>query len=266
MVFPNASGQRVNMMYPTDFTYWEKLKAWIDYEPVGALPLNVRGMLASLGIIKGEPFEPDPIMKQALTEALEVAPKMIFVNRTSPGFFHRARYYDDRQFLNAWYGTNADFDMPTFTDIDNRASYFQYAYSSAPAMVNDMINQGSKYPNAIRDSEGNLLVGANTYKLRLPPDIPARLYWAVTLYNPIDGTMPETPQLLPSRNEFDGLDTEDDGSILLWFGPTKPDGVNEKNWIQSIPDRAELVALRLYGTGTEFYDQTWKPDDIVRVN
>jgi len=26
-----------------------------------------------------------------------------------------------------------------------------------------------------------------------------------------------------------------------------------------------LVAVRLYGTGTEFYDQTWRPDDIVKV-
>jgi len=23
--------------------------------------------------------------------------------------------------------------------------------------------------------------------------------------------------------------------------------------------------LRLYGSGTEFYDQTWKPDDVVKV-
>jgi hypothetical protein len=26
-----------------------------------------------------------------------------------------------------------------------------------------------------------------------------------------------------------------------------------------------LVALRLYGTGVQFYDQTWKPDDVVKV-
>jgi hypothetical protein len=26
-----------------------------------------------------------------------------------------------------------------------------------------------------------------------------------------------------------------------------------------------LVALRLYGTGVEFFDQTWKPDDVVKV-
>src|SRR3546814_1849732 len=30
MEFPNASGVRVNMMYPTDFEYWTKLKAFVD--------------------------------------------------------------------------------------------------------------------------------------------------------------------------------------------------------------------------------------------
>ena len=60
MDFPNGSGKRVNMMYPTDFTYWEKLKKFIDYEPVGAFPMEVRGMLASLGIVKGQPFKPPP--------------------------------------------------------------------------------------------------------------------------------------------------------------------------------------------------------------
>ena len=34
MEFPNASGMRVNMMYPTDNAYWTKLKAFVDYEPV----------------------------------------------------------------------------------------------------------------------------------------------------------------------------------------------------------------------------------------
>ena len=31
------------------------------------------------------------------------------------------------------------------------------------------------------------------------------------------------------------------------------------------PGRHFLVALRLYGTGVEFYDQAWKPDDVVKV-
>jgi hypothetical protein len=58
-----------------------------------------------------------------------------------------------------------------------------------------------------------------------PPNIPARLYWAVTLYNAIDGTMPETPQLLPSRNQYDKVKAGADGAIELWFSPKKPKDV-----------------------------------------
>jgi hypothetical protein len=265
MKFPNGSGKRVNMMYPTDFSYWEKLKKWVDYEPIGALPMEVRGMLASLGIVKGQPFKPSRVVKDALKEALELAPKMIYTNLISSEFFSRGMYYSDRQYMNAWSGGDANYNMPTFTDIDVRARYFQMAYSSAPAMVVDMIGMGSKYPVTIRDADGKLLDGANTYKLRLPPNIPAALYWAVTLYNTIDGTMPETPQLLPSRNAYDKVKTGADGSVELWFSPKKPTGVDEKNWIQSIPGRAQMVAVRLYGTGASFYDQTWKPDDIIKM-
>ena len=37
------------------------------------------------------------------------------------------------------------------------------------------------------------------------------------------------------------------------------------NWIQTVDGRDFLVAFRLYGSGVEFYDQTWKPDDVVKV-
>ena len=58
----------------------------------------------------------------------------------------------------------------------------------------------------------------------------------------------------------------DAGWILdLSFGPTRPEGTNEKNWIQTLNGRAFLVTIRLYGSGTEFYDQTWKPDDVIKA-
>jgi len=49
------------------------------------------------------------------------------------------------------------------------------------------------------------------------------------------------------------------------FGPTKSDGIDAKSWIQTLKGRAFIVALRLYGVGTEFYDQTWKPNDVVKL-
>ena len=77
--------------------------------------------------------------------------------------------------------------------------------------------------------------------------------------------MPETPQLLPSINGFNTVATNQDGSVDLWFGPTKPAEAPASNWIQTVSGRNFLVALRLYGTGVEFFDQTWKPDDVVKV-
>ena len=74
--------------------------------------------------------------------------------------------------------------------------------------------------------------------------------------------MPETEQLLPSTNGYYDLPKNQDGSIDIWFGPKQPDGVADAAFIQTIPERHFLVALRLYGTGVEFYDQTLKPDDV----
>jgi len=99
-------------------------------------------------------------------------------------------------------------------------------------MVKYTINRGSKYPSTFRDSNGELLDGGNTYKLHLPAPIPALAYWAVTTYNPADGTMPQTDQPFPSRNQFDKPQYNADNSVDLYFSPTKPDGINEKNWIQ----------------------------------
>ena len=46
MEFPNASGKRVDMMYPVDNGYWDKLKKFVDYEPVTAIDPELRGVLA----------------------------------------------------------------------------------------------------------------------------------------------------------------------------------------------------------------------------
>jgi hypothetical protein len=52
---------------------------------------------------------------------------------------------------------------------------------------------------------------------------------------------------------------------ISYFGPTKPQDINEKNWIQALRGKAFMVALRLYGSETAFFDQTWKPDDLAKV-
>ena len=153
----------------------------------------------------------------------------------------------------------------SYLDVSQRNAFYQIGYSNAPAMVMRTINQGSKYPITIKDADGNFLSGSNKYKLHLPAGIPARLFWAVTIYNITDGTMPETSQRFPGVNGFDNTVKNKDGSIDLYFGPTKPEGAPDTNWIQTINGRAFIAAVRIYGSAVEFFDQTWKPDDVVKL-
>lgn len=266
MQFPDASGKRLSMMYPTDSTYFDKLAEFVDYEPVEAITPELRGVLASIGIIKGQPFAPTDRQRELLERAAATAPKMIVAFRLLGRPDERHLYYTDRQYLIAWGGATAEFMQSTYLDVDQRAAFFQFAYSSAPAMNNHTIDQGSKYPFTIRDADGDLLDGSNHYRLHLPADPPAALFWAVTLYNITDGTMPETDQLLPSINQYNQTDKNDDGSIDLHFGPTRPDDVPESNWIKTVDGRAFLCCIRFYGTEIDFYDQTWKPDDVVKAD
>ena len=265
MQFPNASGKRIDMMYPVDNKFWTKLKAFIDYEPSSAIDPELRGVLASIGMVKGQPFNPSQKQQALLQKAVETAPRMILAMRELGRPDERDKYYKDRQYLNTWASGTAEWLQDGYLDVNQRASYFQIAFSTASAMVMRTLDAGSKYPFAIRDANGDFLNGSNTYKLHLPPNPPAKLFWAVTAYNITDGTMVETPQLLPSINSLGKVATNGDGSIDIWFGPAKPAEAADTNFIQTVNGRNFLAAVRLYGTGVEFFDQTWKPDDVVKV-
>lgn len=265
MQFPNGSGRRVNMMYPVDNSYWTKLKAFVDYEPVECIAPEIRGVLAGIGIVKGQNFSPDARQQALLRQAVEKAPRMIMATRQLGRSDTRQLYYEGRQWETAWAGATAEWLQDSYLDVLQRATFFQVAYSSAPAMTMRTTGAGSKYPLAVRDKDGNFLNGANGYRLHLPPGIPAALFWAVTAYNITDGTMPETPQRLPSINSYNRVAKHSDGSVDLYFGAIRPAVAPESNWIQVQDGRNFLATLRLYGTGIEFYDQSWKPDDLVKL-
>lgn len=55
-----------------------------------------------------------------------------------------------------------------------------------------------------------------------------------------------------------------DGSVDIYFGPGAPAG-KEANWIRTVPGRSHFVWISLHGPLESFFDQTWRPDDIVNV-
>lgn len=115
MEFPNASGKRINMMYPTGFSYWTKLKEFVDYEPVSAIDSELRGVLAGIGIVKGQPFKPTQMQEKLLQKAVETAPKMLPALRQLGRDDKRNLYYNDRQYETAWAGATADFMQDSYT-------------------------------------------------------------------------------------------------------------------------------------------------------
>jgi hypothetical protein len=48
-----------------------------------------------------------------------------------------------------------------------------------------------------------------------------------------------------------------DRSTTVYFGPKRPDGVKEGNWIQTVSGKGFNVPLRLYSPLEPFFTKTW---------
>ena len=76
MQFPNASASPANMLYPQDGTAFDMLSRFIEHEYVDPADMEMRGMLATLGIDKGKPFSPDEHTRDLLDKAAKTACRM----------------------------------------------------------------------------------------------------------------------------------------------------------------------------------------------
>ena len=154
--------------------------------------------------------------------------------------------------------------------LDARAAFFYVATGVTPAMVMRLTEVGSQYLFAILDSDGDPFNGAKTYKVTLPPNIPAAKFWSFTLYDNQTRSMLQTAQRFPragsqSFPRSPAAVPDADGSTTLYFGPKKPDGVKDGNFIQSFPGKGWFLILRLYHPLDPFFDKSWKPSEIEKV-
>jgi hypothetical protein len=126
---------------------------------------------------------------------------------------------------------------------------FYTATVITPAMCMRLTGVGSQYLIANVDSAGDPFDGAQTYRLTLPKDIPAARFWSLTLYDNQTRSMLQTEQLYPRAGSQQypspAAEAENDGSTVIYFSPTEPDGIGRGNWIQTDPERGWFVVLRL---------------------
>jgi hypothetical protein len=265
MRFPHASGIPCDMLYPRDGAYFDMLDRFIQAEAVDWPDMDMRGFLHTIGIEKGGKFSPDAADRDLLDAAARTAFKMAKVTLAAllplePG----GTYYPGQNWVNVFAGEDTEFQASgTFTNLEQRSSYFSAAYSDSPGMVVNMTGKGAKYPVISRDVNGDYLDGARAYTLTLPPDIPAGLFWSVAIYDAITASGLDNGQPFPSINAMDKPQANPDGSHTIHFAPEQPPGADPSTWLRTNPGTGYFIIVRLYAPGQAFFDQTWKPSDIT---
>lgn len=260
----NLSGVKFNTIHANNFQFYEELNAVIQYEPADAFDPELVGLFASIGIKKGQPFNPDARMKKILTEAVAMgnatARALSFAPRKPSAYF-----YPDRQWTSAFAGNSHEFLDNGERVLDDRIFFHYVATGITPAMATPKVGTGSAYALTTRDIHGEYLDGGKTYKVTLPKPIPVNNFWSFMVYSGQHRSMLETDQKLAGLDSNNpAVQANADGSYTMWFGPKAPAG-HEGNWIQTMPGKSFNVILRLYGPLAPWFDKTWKPGDFEPV-
>ncbi len=263
--FIDFSGKSYNTVSPNDFGFYEDLNQVIQKEPIDAIDPETRGLVASIGMVKGKPFKPDARMKKLLTEAVAIgnatARAILFQPREKGAYF----YGRNSAWVMAYFDHDVFFEVDGARNLDARTNFF-YAYTGvSPAMAMTIPGKGSDYAMAFLDSKKQPLDGAKTYKLHLPPKVPVNNFWAVTMYDTQTRSQLQTSNPLPTLGSLTkGVKKNADSSYDIYFGPKPPKG-KEGNWLETVPGKSWFMILRMYGPLEPWTKKTWRPGEIELV-
>ncbi|MEP4484796.1 MAG: DUF1254 domain-containing protein [Halioglobus sp.] len=273
MEWVSGSGKAFNTIHSNDAEYFEHLNEIIQYESLGLMSPEIRGLFASLGIEKGKPFNPDDRMKGILEDGVAIgnaqARAIVWYPRIDMNMEGVQIYPDTGSAWNmAYSGRNVHFNGENGETMstDARVS-FHYPYTAVtPAMAAPRLGTGSDYGIAFLDGDKQPFDGGKSYKISLPADAPIANFWAVTIYDTQTRSMLQTDQVAAGIDSLqDGLRYNRDGSIDLYFAPEAPPGY-QSNWVQTIPGKSWFTILRMYSPLETWIDQSWRPSEIIRTN
>jgi len=283
--FVEGSKKSFNTIPPNDFSFFEMVNEVVQMEPATSFNPELSGQLAAIGIVKGKPFNPDARMRKILTDAAAVgnAAGRALNWRSSeyPGW----SYYPGSMWGNMLWQGGYTFETPPpaitaegffkpspptgARTLDSRTAFY-YGYTmDSPGMIMRLPNVGSQYLMGFMDADKNYLDGGKTYKVTLPPNIPAAAFWSFTVYDNQTRSMLQTPQRYPRAGSqtypSPAAVANADGSTTIYFGPSKPADAKEGNWIQTMPSKGWFTLLRLYSPKVSFFDRTWRLSEIELV-
>jgi hypothetical protein len=208
--------------------------------------------LAAIGVIPGQPFEPDKLGPDASKALEDIVPRALAVVQGKAKEMGTA--------VNGW--RIPKMNIGAFgTDYDARAFIALIALgANLPA--------DSLYPTTYVDGEGKFLNGAHRYVLHFDASLtpPVKAFWSVTMYDP-QSFFVENPIHRYAISSWMPLKHNPDGSLDLYIQNDSPGAENEANWLPS-PEGAFNITMRMYWPRPEspsILDGSWKPPAVRRA-
>ena len=227
-----------------------------------AIDPSQRGAIATIGIVKGQPF--DDRMKKLLAEsaALGSATARAITSSHISGVY---LYPGTGSIWSEFFANgNATFELDGTMQLDAAVLYYFNAGGVTPSMAKTAVGVRSDYAGAYFDSKKQPFDGSKTYKLHLPPDVPVNNFWAVAIYDTQTRSMLQTGQRFPTG----GKPVQGNQEKTPMAGSTstqKRRRAKENNWLQTVPGKSWFVILRMYGPLEPWLNKTWRPSEIALV-
>ena len=260
MKFVDLYDKNLEMTPVFDGNIYREIHEMLNEENVEDQNLAMMGLLARIGIRKGEPYAPDAKMQAIYDKAGPEALQYMI------GQYHRE--------LNPWFYEGKKWSSLTPAgDIETDwsyeyPSYFDYHARGALyyAIITSVKNYGSAtfYLDLAETPDGKWLEGNKNYKLVMPANVPVRNFWAITTYDLETASYIRDVEKSSVDNTQKQLQINKDGSVDIYFGPKPPKG-KESNWLPTDPKRRFFLLARFYGPEAALFDGSFELNDIELV-
>jgi len=247
-----------------DASYFDNLNSIIQEEVIERKDLAMMGLLKSIGIEKGKPYEVDARRTEILADAAKEAHEFLIDLYFNSGL--TGSFYDNRRWSVLTPATAAQtgvtFELPGYLDIDGRGGSY-YAFFTSVKNFN-LFNPPTMYLLASKDKDGQQLSGSENYKLTVPKDVPVEEFWSVIVYTIEDATWFDNQPKAGVASSDRGLQVNKDGTVDVYFGSKAPVG-KEANWVPTTPGKDYFLYFRLYGPKAPLFTKTWRLNDVDRI-
>ena len=179
--FLDPGTQRFPTLPHYDESHFKDIHDIVSVEPVRPRDKVMMGMLASIGIEPGKPFNPDDKTKKAMKAA--VVDAYFYMHQRFENPRPELLYWPDRKYV-MYFAPDPDggftYETANSLLIDNRAwqyfigTFYPQKIGPRPAVV---------YIGPTADNKGEHFVAGATYKVNIPKDMPVSQFWSVIVYD-----------------------------------------------------------------------------------